>query len=210
MDKVDFYEQLDIDEATDFQYFENLALLFESDDDIDFELIAELIPKVDKDVLAGLVDDYFNEILEFVPGSETEIYTVLDNIRRSLIGMARNPEDETVVTKLAEEIDRFRKWYSLDSVVYCTKVGEMTEKVNTVRDALVLSRLEKLGEEKYEYSFSEALDYPIDEYVMSFADMISLSEEDSDGDTDDSIYSDDELIKDEMDRFVSDFEVDEI
>lgn len=184
MDKQELYEQLDIEDASDFQYFENLALLLESDDDIDFELIAELINDVDKDVLAGLIDDYFNEITDFVPGSETEIFTLLDNIRRSLVGMARNPEDETTVNKLAEEIDRFRKWYSMDSVVYCTKVGEMAEEINSVRDALVLSRLEKLGEDKYEYSFSESLDYPLDEYVMSFADMIALSEEEEESEFD--------------------------
>ena len=184
MDKQELYEQLDIEDASDFQYFENLALLLESDDDIDFELIAELINDVDKDVLAGLIDDYFNEITDFVPGSETEIFTLLDNIRRSLVGMARNPEDETTVNKLAEEIDRFRKWYSMDSIVYCTKVGETIEEIDTVRDALVLSRLEKLGEDKYEYSFSESLDYPLDEYVMSFADMIALSEEEEESEFD--------------------------
>lgn len=199
MDKQEFYNQLDIDEVEDFQYFENLALLLESDDDIDFSLIAELIAEVDKDVLAELIDNYFNEILEFVPGSETEIFTLLDNIKRSLIGMARNPEDETVVTKLAEEIDRFRKWYSIDSVVYCTKVGETTEEINTVRDALVLSRLEKLGEDKYEYTFSEALDYPLDEYVMSFADMIMLSDDDD--------YED---VQSEVDKFVDGFEIEDI
>lgn len=199
MDKQEFYNQLDIDEVEDFQYFENLALLLESDDDIDFSLIAELIAEVDKDVLAELIDNYFNEILEFVPGSETEIFTFLDNIKRSLIGMARNPEDETVVTKLAEEIDRFRKWYSIDSVVYCTKVGETTEEINTVRDALVLSRLEKLGEDKYEYTFSEALDYPLDEYVMSFADMIMLSDDDD--------YED---VQSEVDKFVDGFEIEDI
>ena len=199
MDKQEFYNQLDIDEVEDFQYFENLALLLESDDDIDFSLIAELIAEVDKDVLAELMDNYFNEILEFVPGSETEIFTFLDNIKRSLIGMARNPEDETVVTKLAEEIDRFRKWYSIDSVVYCTKVGETTEEINTVRDALVLSRLEKLGEDKYEYTFSEALDYPLDEYVMSFADMIMLSDADD--------YED---VQSEVDKFVDGFEIEDI
>lgn len=177
MDRKEFFEQLDIEEASDFQYFENLALLLESDDDIEFELIAELINDMDIDVLAGLIDDYFNEITDFVPGSETEIFTLLDNIRRSLVGMARNPENETTVNKLAEEIDRFRKWYSMDSAVYCTRVGETAEEVNTVRDALVLSRLEKLGDDKYEYIFSEALDYPLDEYVMSFADMVALSEE---------------------------------
>ena len=40
-----------------------------------------------------------------------------------------------------------------------------------LRDALTLLRLEKLGEEEYSYDFSECLDYELEDYIMSFADL---------------------------------------
>ena len=36
--------------------------------------------------------------------------------------------------------------------------------------------LEKLDGDKYEYDFSACLDYPLDEYIMSFGDIISAAE----------------------------------
>ena len=43
---------------------------------------------------------------------------------------------------------------------------------------MVLSRLEKLNGEKFYYDLSSCKEYEIDDYMMSFADVIAACEED--------------------------------
>lgn len=188
MRKEDFYELLDIDYPADFQYFENLAAFLECDEELNYDDVAELFAEVDKDTLSQLVDNYFEELTDFVPGSETGVFGILDNVRRALMGMARNCEDETMETKLADELERFRRWYSIDSKVYLTNLGTMDEQEFTLRDALVNARIEKLDGDKFQYDFSECENYQLDEYIVSFGDMIAASEAEemeSTGDEDD-------------------------
>ena len=129
-------------------------------------------------MLAELIDEYFEEITNFVPGSETEVFSIFENVRRALIGMCRNcEEDETLRSKLMEELERFRRWYSIDSRAYCTDPATLTEEEKTMRDALLLARLEKLDGSGYQYDFSECMNYPLDEYIVSLGDMIAMGEE---------------------------------
>ncbi|MBQ6900618.1 MAG: hypothetical protein IJN72_07250 [Firmicutes bacterium] len=190
MRKEDFYELLDIDYPAEFQYFENLAAFLECDEELEYEDVAELFQGVDKDTLAQLVDNYFEELTDFVPGSETGVYSILDNVRRALMGMARNCDDDTMETKLADELERFRRWYSIDSRVYLTNLGTMDEREFTLRDALVNARIEKLDGDKFQYDFSECENYVLDEYIVSFGDMIAANEAEEMADTgeEDELY----------------------
>lgn len=190
MRKEDFYELLDIDYPAEFQYFENLAAFLECDEELEYEDVAELFQGVDKDTLAQLVDNYFEELTDFVPGSETGVYSILDNVRRALMGMARNCDDDTMETKLADELERFRRWYSIDSRVYLTNLGTMDEQEFTLRDALVNARIEKLDGDKFQYDFSECENYVLDEYIVSFGDMIAANEAEEMADTgeEDELY----------------------
>lgn len=92
MNREQFYELLDIESAEDFQYFENLAAFFECEEELDYEDIAALFGAVDQAVLAELIDEYFEEITNFVPGSETEVFSIFENVRRALVGLCRNCE----------------------------------------------------------------------------------------------------------------------
>lgn len=190
MRKEDFYELLDIDYPAEFQYFENLAAFLECDEELEYEDVAELFQGVDKDTLAQLVDNYFEELTDFVPGSETGVYGILDNVRRALMGMARNCDDDTMETKLADELERFRRWYSVDSRVYLTNLGTMDEQEFTLRDALVNARIEKLDGDKFQYDFSECENYQLEEYIVSFGDMIAANEAEEMADTgeEDELY----------------------
>ena len=40
-----------------------------------------------------------------------------------------------------------------------------------VRDALALSRLEKLEGDEYRYDFTDALEYELEEYIMTYGDL---------------------------------------
>lgn len=177
MTKEELYDILDIESAEDFKYVENVAQYFECEDDIEFAHLVELIRDLDKDEAAGLVDDYFEEIMEFIPEGETEVYSLFTNIRRSLTGLLKNADEVSTEAKIAEELERFRRWYSLDSKVYLQDTSTLDEHDETLRDALCDKRLEALGGNKYFYDFTEAMDYPLEEYVMTFGDMIKLAED---------------------------------
>ena len=177
MTKQEFYDLLDIETAEDFKYVENVAQYFECEDEIEFAHLAELIEELDKDETAGLIDDYFEEIMDFIPEAETEVYSLFTNIRRSLTGMLKNADEVSTEAKIAEELERFRRWYSMDSKVYLQETSGLKEHDETLRDALFTKRMEALGQGKYFYDFTEAMDYPLEEYVMTFGDMMTLAED---------------------------------
>lgn len=90
MNREQLYEYLDIDTPADFEYFENMAALLECEEDIPYEEVCALIEDVDKDNLAMLIDNYFEELSDFYPDGDDEFYMLMDKIRLSLSGMAKN------------------------------------------------------------------------------------------------------------------------
>lgn len=176
MDLNELFEIVDIESAEDFKYFDNFAALMESDDYIPAEVMYELFAEVDTDVLSELTDNYFEDIMEGVSEEEAELFTLLDNIKRVLKGYAENTDDERSIVLFTDEVSRFRNWYNFDTDVECQSRKDGSTRTVPVREALVLYRIEKLRADEYMYDFSECLDYPLDEYVVSFTS-------DADGDT---------------------------
>ena len=177
MKTEELYNYLDIEDAEDFQYFENLELLLECEDEIQYDDLYSILKDMDRKTLAVLIDDYFEELSDYYPGDDTEFYLLMDKVRLSLKGLASGGDDENVISNLAEEINRFREWYSVSSKVLCRSVSTGEERIETVRDALALARMEKLGGEKFLYDFRHCDDYHLDEYIMSFADVAAAREE---------------------------------
>lgn len=177
MNKEKIYELLDIDSPRDFIYFENFANLIECDEELDFVALVELFKNVEKPSLCQVMGEYFDYILENIPDDENEIYTVLDNVKRCLIGMASSNLDDTEIANFTSEIERFRKWYNLETSVFIKNLATFEEKEHNLRDALVYPVLEKLEGGSYQYDFSRCENYKMDEYIMSFQDMMSFSEE---------------------------------
>ena len=172
----ELFEIVDIESTEDFKYFDNFAALMESDEYIPNEVMYELFAEVDTDVLSELTDNYFEDIMEGVPEEEAELFTLLDNIKRVLKGYAENTDDERSMVLFTDEVSRFRNWYNFDTDVECQSRKDGSTRTVPVREALVLYRIEKLRADEYMYDFSQCLDYPLDEYVVSFTS-------DADGDT---------------------------
>lgn len=177
-DRDAFYALLDIEEPADFVYFENIAALFECEAEIEQGLLCALLAAVDKQTVAELIDNYFEELTGFLPDGETELFTLLTQIQQALRGMLQSGENDLVETeaqredllvRLAEEIERFRQWYSCEDRVSCMLLGEGEEERISLRDAIASVREEKLLGQRYVYDFSDCLDYPLAEYVMTFA-----------------------------------------
>ena len=114
----------------------------------------------------------------------------MERIKFALIGLARNCDEEDLLVNLADELDRFRRWYSVDSRVYCTSISDGEEISVPVRDAVVLARSESLTGDRYEYDYSECQDYPLEEYIMSLGDLAASQMEEetsSEGDPDERL-----------------------
>lgn len=198
MDLNELMEMLEIDEPSEFEYFENLADLIECDETIPEETLFQLFSQTDPKTVADLIHNYFEDMLEAMPESSTDMITLLENIKRSLIGLLQTSDEESLLRHFVEELFRFKTWFCFESEVGCKSLSDGEEKVLSLRDALVLSRLEKMEEDEYQYDFEDCLKYEIDEYIMSFADLAIEEEEDEEEQTDllDSGYVYDDEMRD--------------
>ena len=157
MDRERLYEILDIEEPAEFDYFENIAALLECDENIGYEELYGLLQEVDKETLSMLIDNYFEELSDFLPEDDADFYLKIDQIRRSLVGLAKSSDDKNVLGSLAEELDRFRRWYAAESQVICSDLETGSDEIHPLRDALALARMEKLDGDKYYYDFERCI-----------------------------------------------------
>lgn len=177
MNYEELLEYLDLDEAAQFEYFEAMADLIESEEYVEQEAMYQLFDGADKTMITELLEDYFEDILEELPDASGEIYSLLHQIKVMLIGMSSNIEDDSDLRLFTDEFHRFRNWYSHESEVELTPEDGGRPIYHNVRDAVTASRMEKLGGEKYRYDFENALEYELDSYSMSFADLAKAEDE---------------------------------
>lgn len=180
MNFEELLEYLDLEDGGQFEYFEAMADMIESEEYIELEAIYQLFEQADNTMIEELLNDYFEDILEGLPENSGEIFSLLHQIKLSLTGMISNIEDESDLRRFADEFHKFRNWYSAESEVLLTPDTGGAPLYHNVRDAITASRLEKLGGEKYQYDFENALDYELDSYVVSFSDL-AKAEDENDG-----------------------------
>jgi hypothetical protein len=174
MEYEELLSLLDIDSGNGLAYFEQYAELVECEDYIAPEALSQIFEEVEGDALAELTDGYFDELLESVPDDEADLYTLLQTIGRALSGLALMPEHDEATANYADEFLKFRTWYAFESEVRCEKIDPddaADEIVVTLMQALALYRAQHLSDEEYVFDFSDALDYPIDEYTVMLENM---------------------------------------
>jgi len=183
MNYKELLEYLDLDTPLDFQYFENLADIIECEDEIEDEALEKLFAGVDSEILAEVLENYFTELTDKVPQKSVDIYTLIENIGRALKGLAKSLDDDIEganVSLFAEELSRFRKWYMFDTEVTCRNIKTGNEEIVPVAEAISLYRLESLDGDEYDYDFESALEYELEEFVMSFATLAAAEYDESD------------------------------
>lgn len=173
MNRDELLELLDIEHGGEFEYFENFADLVEHEGMLDEDVLYELLEEVDMKTFAELCESYFYDTLENVPGDQIDVFNLMENIKRVLIGLSeavRNDENNALL-KLSDELNRFRVWYSADGNAECRnlRTGEITW--IPVRDAIANARLEKLSGDEFSYDFTKALEYELEECIMTYADL---------------------------------------
>lgn len=185
---MNYYElltYLDLDSPADFQYFEAMADLVECDEYIEQETVYALFKGADETMISELLEDYFEDILEGLPEDAGETYSLLHQIKMSLVGLAANRgqggDAEGDLRRLVDEFCRFRTWYCEESDVELLPEGGGQPLHQCLRDAITTARMQRLGGEVYRYSFEGALTYELDSYTMSFAELAAAEDGYNDG-----------------------------
>lgn len=174
-------EYLDIERPEEFEYFECMADLLEYDGDIDDEAIYTLFKGADRNIVAELIEDYFEDILDGLPEDQGEVYQLLHQIKLGLEGMIMNAQDDADIRRFADEISRFRQWYTKTSETHLISKDSGDEIYCCIRDLITYARMERLGGEKYSYDAENALDYELDSYIVSFSDLAAAEDDYNEG-----------------------------
>ena len=192
MDYNELIEYLDLENGADFQYFEAMADLIESDEYIEQEAMYQLFDEAENDMIAELLNSFFEDVTNSLPEDAGEIVSLMEQIRMSLEGIIMNADEESELRKFTDEFHRFRNWYAEESEVELLPENGGASLYQCMRDAITTARMEKLGGDKYRYNFENALDYELDSYTMSFNDLVAAEDDYNDGtiifDKDDEEY----------------------
>ena len=182
MNYYELIDYLDITHGSELEYFEEMADVIESDEHIDYEALTKLFGEIQPVTAAALLDEYFNEITSGLPADYSEMFSLLDQIRLELTGTIRNAdvEDPDSIRDFTDRFYRFRNWYVYDTEVSVLNRTSGREYEQSVRDAIATARAGKLSGEEFAFDFATALDYEIDYYAMSFADLVDSVDEESD------------------------------
>ena len=187
MNYYELIDYLDIENGSEMQYFEEMAELIESDEHIDFDALLKLFEETDFETAASLIDEYFEDMTGGLPEEHADFFSLLDQIRMELTGLIRNAsaDDPDSVRSFTDRFYRFRNWYVHDTEVSVlercyNEDGEDREYEQSVRDAIATARGAKLSGGEFSFDFSQAMDYDIDYYAMSVADLMgSVDDEDN-------------------------------
>ena len=159
------------------EYFEDLAELIESEDEIEYEDFFEALEGTLSEDMGEILENYMEEILNSLPDEEQELYMLLENIKTGMLFLCENLEDDSTRSQLAEELSRFKTWYTDELNTYLD--GSKT----TLIDAIATVRGNKITGEKSAVDFTGALDYELKDFNFSIGkfdkiDILESSEDD--------------------------------
>lgn len=196
MNEKDLLDLLDLAELDEINYFDPFAALIECEKEIPFELFYSVLSYINKRTLADLIDSYFEDVLQGIPDEHVDLYTQFSTIKQSLLFHLKSRGKDSW-TLFVEELFRFRTWYVFDCLIACVRLKDGEQTTVSVSEALALSRLEKLNEDRYNYDFFNCTDYPLEEYSMPIEpDVEDLDEEDDEFDEFNEFDEDDEEMDD--------------
>lgn len=181
MDKQQLLDLMDIEKGEDLKYFESIADLLEADEGYTSEDLFDALKGADIELIRDFLMEYFNQMQESIPAEETEFYTLFENIKKELYGLAETcasecegEEYDKAFMDLMDEIVRFHEWYVDGSLVGCVNEETGEEENLSIRDSLFRIRAEQFTDESYRFDFTDALDYELSEYVMPFDELMDM------------------------------------
>ncbi|MBR4150009.1 MAG: hypothetical protein IKR08_01345 [Firmicutes bacterium] len=111
MDKETLFRLLEIDTPADLEYFEQLAELIESEEDIPFDLFYIALSGIKSDTALELLGNYFEELENSIPEGEDDLESLIDTVKQQLTDYAEDLENPDSRRDMARELYKFREWY---------------------------------------------------------------------------------------------------
>ena len=161
MTPEELFDIIELDSPEEFEYFEQLAALLESEEDIPFDLFYTALSKVSGETLGEIIENYFEELSNGLPDSSNDMVSLIDGIQQRLLMLCESLENEDSRRDLAEELYKFRLWYNNP------EYAEVDGKKCSVMDAVYTNRAEKMGGKTHSYDFPGETEYEQSELVMN-------------------------------------------
>lgn len=163
----DLMAEIDVESAEDFKYFEQFSALMENDfEELEYDDFAELMLMPDGESLSEMTNSFFEDLIRGVPDDNTELYSILQTIKDTLVSLAEHTHHRGRGF-YADELFRFREWFLAPDSVICTPEAGGSELRLAPLDALMLFREEKLSGARYNYDFSGCMPSGPDEYTLN-------------------------------------------
>ena len=172
------YSMLDMDSPSDFEYFEQLADLIECEEEIPYDLFFMTLSEVSSETTTDILGNYIEEISDALPDETQDLFSLVDSIQQQLLSLCENLEDDNCRRSFAEELFRFRTWYTRPGSVLAD--GQPC----SMLEAVTLRREEAFTGEEHDYDFSGCMDYELPELSIGLGRFSRIDIVGSDGEED--------------------------
>ena len=147
MTEKDLYDLLEIDSPEDVEYFEQMADLLESDEEIPAELFRHALSRIRAENAGEFAENYLKEMADAIPeGADAEdLSEALGAIQQRLMLLAEDLDEESSREDFIAELFKLRNWLHEES-------GAAIDSVPcTLLEAFTEMRAEKLGLGEHTY-----------------------------------------------------------
>ena len=163
MTKDELYGLLEIDSPEDVEYFEQLADLLESDEDIPEDLFGLALSAIRAENAGEFAENYLAELMNAIPEevSAEDLSEVLDAMQQRLMLLAEDLDEAQNRDDFITELFKLRNWLheedgaSIDGDP-CTMLEAFTE-----------MRAEKLGLSRHSYDLDNFPDLTPEEFTYN-------------------------------------------
>ena len=147
MTQRELYEFLEIDSPEDVEYFEQLADLLESDEDISEDLFRHALSAIRVENAGEFAENYMAELANAIPEetSAEDLTEALDAMEQRLLLLAEDLDEEQNRDDFITELFKLRNW--LHEEAGASLDGDPC----TLLEAFTEMRAEKLGVASHEY-----------------------------------------------------------
>ena len=147
MTEKELYDLLEIDSPEDVEYFEQLADLLETDEEISEDLFRHALSAILAENAGEFTENYLKEMSDAIPEgcSAEELTEALGAMEQRLLLLAEDLEEDQNRDDFITELFKFRNW--LHEEAGATIDGDPC----TLLEAFTEMRTEKLGLASHEY-----------------------------------------------------------
>lgn len=186
-DRMELFALLGVEGPEDFNWFEDFAALMETEEVLPESALGYLLQNVDAVTFAELAGNYFDDVMQFLPEENAEVYNAFFAVKQNLSDAFAGEED---AARRAEDalqvITGFREWYLDEDACRLKNRESGEEKTESMRDALYDNRLARLDGTEYDWELLREPYLP-ESYVLPLSSLIAGEEDAEQNGTEDAM-----------------------